>query len=84
MLQKGNIVIPMDNLTTQSVYMLLQSVLWFQEYANAIMAPTQHSLGGKTDLQAYGALVSHLSNEYSYGDAYWVCYRLGRIFKSDR
>ena len=46
MLQKGNIVIPMDNLTTHSVYMLLQSALWFQEHANAIMAPTQHSLGG--------------------------------------
>ena len=34
---------------------------------------TKRNLGGKTTLQAYGAMVFHLSNRYSYGDAYWVC-----------
>ena len=33
---------------------------------------TKCNIGVKTCLQAYGALVFHLSNEYSYGDAYWV------------
>ena len=39
----------------------------------AFVQNTKHSPGGKTSLQAYGALVFHLSNKYSYGDAYWVC-----------
>ena len=36
MLQKGNIVIPMNQITTYSVYMLLQSAPWFHEHANAL------------------------------------------------
>ena len=74
MLQKGNIVIPMNNITTHSVYMLLQLVP--RTY-------TKDNPGGKTSLQAYEALVFHLSNEYSHGDAYWVCFRLGQILKRD-
>ena len=41
---------------------------------------TKHNPGEKTDLQAYAAMVSHLSNGYSYEDAYWVCYWQGQIF----
>ena len=43
---------------------------------------TKHDHGGKTCLQSYGVVVFHLSNEHSYGDTYWVCSRLGRIFKA--
>ena len=35
-LQKGNIVIPMNKITTHLVYMLLQPNLWFHEHANAL------------------------------------------------
>ena len=36
MLQKGNIAIPMNNITTHSIYMLLQPAPWFHEHANAL------------------------------------------------
>ena len=45
---------------------------------------TKHNPDGKISVQAYGALVFHLSNKYSYDDAYWVCSGLDRIFKRDR
>ena len=48
-----------------------------------IVAPTQNSSRGKPGVGAYGALVFHLSNGYSNGDAYWVCSQLGRISKGD-
>ena len=37
MLQKGNIVIPINKITTHSMYMLLQHAPWFHEHANALL-----------------------------------------------
>ena len=71
MLQKGNIVIPMHNITTHSMYMLLQPDPWIHEHANALWNLHKTQSCWKTSLQAYGVVV--LNNTYSHGDASLVC-----------
>ena len=82
-LQKGNLVIPMDKITTQCIWRcnLPQGFKYMQIHCGTY---TKHNASGKIVLRAYGALVFHLSNGYFYGDAYWVCSRLSRIFKRYR
>ena len=53
--QKGNIVIPMDKITTHSVYRLLQHASWCQEHANALWHLVHKNIV-LVEKQAYGLM----------------------------
>ena len=63
MLQKGNIVIPMDNITTHLVYIgccnLPRGFKIMQMHCGTY---TKHSPSGKTGVQANGPLILYLTN----------------------